>query len=140
MTAAADILGGVSEANVELIQSLEAAFNRGDLDAMLTHLAPDAEWEIAENNPSARTLRGREEIRIYLEDWRDTVQGLYYTASRYIDAGDAVVQVGTITAQASLDGPELTVPLAFVTRFRDGVAVRTEEYLDPAKALAAAGV
>lgn len=140
MTAAPDILGGVSEANVELIQGVEAAFNRGDIEAMLGHLSPEAEWEIAENNPAARTLHGTEEIRAYLEDWRDTVQGLHYTASRYIDAGDAVVQVGTISGQAGLDGPELTVPLAFVTRFRDGVAVRTEEYLDPARALEAAGV
>jgi ketosteroid isomerase-like protein len=34
----------------------------------------------------------------------------------------------------------LTVPLAFVTRFDDGLAVRTEEYLDVDAALEAAGV
>ena len=140
MTAAPDILGGVSEATVDVVRNIEAAFNRGDLEAMVSNLAPNAEWQIAENNPSARTLHGREEILAYLADWRDTVQDLTYEANRYIDAGDAVVQVGSITAQASRGGPELTVPLAFITRFRDGVAVRTEEYLDPDVALKAAGV
>jgi ketosteroid isomerase-like protein len=139
MTAAPDILGSVSEANVDLIRAVEAAFNRGDLDAMVDLVAPDAEWAIAEENPSARTLHGRDEIRAYLADWRDTVQGLHYEGSRYIDAGDAVVQVGTMTAEPGA-GSQLTVPLAFVTRFEDGVAVRTEEYLDVDAALAAAGV
>jgi ketosteroid isomerase-like protein len=141
VTAAADILGGVSEENVRTMQQVEAAFNRGDLDDMVAHLAIDAEWEISENNPAARTLHGREEIRAYLEDWRDTVRGLYYRAIRYIDAGDAVVQVGTMTGRAGEDGPELTVPLAFVTHFGDdGVPMRTEEYLDVEQALAAARV
>jgi ketosteroid isomerase-like protein len=140
VTATPDILGHVSEENVELIKRVQAAFNEGDLDALLSNLSPDAEWEIAENNPAARTLHGHEEIRAYLADWRDTVHGLYYEVNRYIDAGDTVVQVGTMTAQAGRDGPELTVPLAFVTRFEDGVALRTEEYLDVDAALRAAGV
>ena len=138
MTAAPEILGCVSEENVERIRRVEAAFNRGDLDALVDELSPDAEWEVSENNPAARTLHGRDEIRAYLEDWRDTVRGLYYRGTRYIDAQDAVVQIGTMTGRAGEDGPELTIPLAFVTRFRDGVPVRTEEYLDVEQALAAA--
>jgi uncharacterized protein len=130
----------VSEANVELIKQVEDAFNRGDLDAMVDLIAADAEWEISEENPSARTLHGREEIRAYLEDWRDTVHGLHYEAQRYIDAGNAVVQLGTMTSRVGDGDSQLTIPLAFVTRFRDGVAVRTEEYLDVDAALRAAGL
>jgi ketosteroid isomerase-like protein len=140
MTASPDILGHVSEENVEVIRQVEAAFNRGDLDGMVELISPDAEWEIAESNPSARTLHGRDEIRPYLQDWRDTVQGLHYEASRYVDAGDAVVQLGTMTSRVGDGESQLTVPLAFVTRFRDGVAVRTEEYLDHDAALRAAGL
>jgi ketosteroid isomerase-like protein len=140
VTAAPEILGLVSEANVSVIRQVEAAFNRGDLDAMLALLSPDVEWEISENNPAARTLHGRDEIRAYLEDWLDTMKGLHYEASRYMDVGDAVVQIGTVTSRVRDGGSELTVPLAFVTRFRNGVPVRTEEYLDVERALAAAGL
>ncbi len=139
MTAQPDILGRVSEENVRVIQEVEKAFNRGDLDAMVELLSPDAEWEIAESNPSARTLRGRDEIRPYLEDWRETVKGLHYEASRYVDAGDAVVQIGTMTSLVGDGGAELTAPLAFVTRFDNGVPVRVEEYLDVEEAELAAG-
>jgi ketosteroid isomerase-like protein len=138
VTAAPEILGSVSEENVERIKRIESAFNRGDLDDLLSHIAPDAEWEISESNPSARTLHGHDEIRAYLADWRDTVHGLHYEASRYVDAGDAVVQLGSMTSRVGGGDAELTVPLAFVTRFRDGVPVRTEEYLDVEQALAAA--
>jgi ketosteroid isomerase-like protein len=140
VTAAPDILGEVSEQNVELAKRVQDAFNRGSLDEMLGYLSPDAEWQISENNPAARTLHGRDEIRAYLEDWRDTVHGLYYDVTRYIDAGDAVVQVGAMTGRAGHGGPELTVPLSFVTHFEDGVPVRTEEYLDVSQAHAAAGL
>jgi ketosteroid isomerase-like protein len=125
---------------VDVIRQVEAAFNRGDLDTMLGLISPDAEWEISEQNPSARTLYGRDEIRAYLEDWLDTIQGLHYEAVRYVDAGDAVVQLGSMTSRVGDADSQLTVPLAFVTRFRDGVAVRTEEYLDHEAALEAAGV
>jgi len=140
MTAAPDILGDVSDENVEVVRRVQDAFNRGDLDELLGYMSPDTEWQISENNPAARTLHGRDELRAYLEDWRDTVHGLYYEVSRCIDAGDAVMQEGTITGRAGHGGPELTVPLALVTYFEDGVPVRTEEYLDVAQAHAAAGI
>lgn len=140
MTAAPDILGRMSEANVRTIQEVESAWNRGDIDAMLSHFSPDAEWEIAESNPSARTLHGRDDIRSYLEDWRDTVQGLHYEGTRYLEVGDAIVQIGTMTGRVGGGSAELTAPLAFVTHFRDGVAVRTKEYLDVDAALTAAGL
>ena len=140
MTAAPEILGGMGDPEITTTSRIEDAWNRGDLDEMLADTPPDAEWVVAEENPDARTLRGPAEIRAYLEDWRDTVRGLYYRGTRYIDAGHAVVQIGTMTGRAGEDGPELTIPLAFVTRFRDGVPVRTEEYLDVEQALEAAGV
>jgi ketosteroid isomerase-like protein len=139
MTASPDILGGVSEANVELVKRIQAAFNRGDVDAMVELIDADAEWQTDENNPAARTLHGREEIRAYLEDWRDTVQALTYEA-RYHAAENAVVQIGTMTGRAGEDGPELTVSLGLVSHFRDDAVVRVEEYLDVDVALRAAGV
>jgi ketosteroid isomerase-like protein len=122
----------------EELADTEDAWNRGDLDAMLAHTPPDAEWVISEENPSARTLRGPAEIRAYLEDWRDTVQELRFEVSERLDAGDIVVTIGTMSGRAGHDGPEITTALALVTRFRDGVPVRTEEYLDVERALEAA--
>ena len=127
------------ELEIEVVADIEEAWNRGDLDAMLSHTPPDAVWVISEDNPAARTLHGPAEIRSYLEDWRDTVHGLHFEVSQRVDTGEALVTVGTMSGRAGEDGPEVTTPLALVTRFRDGVPVRTEEYLDFERALAAAG-
>jgi len=140
MTTTPEILGCVSEETLDLVRRTTEAWNRGDVEGVAANLSPDAEWAISETNPDARTLHGRDEIRAYLAEWRDTIVGLHYEATQVLDAGDAVVQVGVMTGQIGEGGPELTAELCFVTRFADGDAVRTEEYLDAEDALAAAGL
>jgi ketosteroid isomerase-like protein len=125
--------------HVEFTRFTMAAWNRGDVDAILSRLAPDAEWAIAEENPNARLLRGHEEIADYLHDWLSTIDGLRYELSELVNAGDAVVALGTMSGRAGEDGPKVTVPLAFVTFFERDVCVRVEEYLDHGRALEAAG-
>ena len=130
----------MSQADVEHVRRSREAWNRRDLDAFLAMAPEDAEWVIAEENPNARTLRGRDEIGAYLRDWLDTMPNLRIDASDDIDAGGAVVTLGTVSGQAGADGPDVTVEIAFVTRFADGRPTRTEEYLDSKQALAAVGL
>jgi ketosteroid isomerase-like protein len=126
---------------MEAVQRSLEAWNRGDVDAMLTRVTGESEYAIAEQNPNARLLRGREEIAAYLRDWLDTVSGLHYEAYDMRDVGETVLVLGTMTGRVgSEDGPELTAELAFVLRFDGDVVVRTEEYLDASDALAAAGL
>lgn len=129
----------MSKENLETVRRSHEAWQRGGIEALVADLSPDAEWVIAEENPNARTLRGREEIVAYFSDWADTMQGLRYDVADLIDAGQTVVTLGSVRGRAGEDGPEVSVRLAFVTYFKDGLAVRTEEYLDPDKAIEAAG-
>ena len=129
----------MSQDNVEIVRRSQEAWNAGDLDVFVSIGPPDAEWVIAEENPNARTLRGPDEIIAYLRDWADTMPGLRYEVEERIDAGDAVVSLGTVAGRIG-DGPEIRVKLAFVSYFESGMPVRTEEYLNPAKALEAVGL
>ena len=138
MTAYPDILGRVSQADIEIIERSIDAWNRDDLGGVFEVAGPEIEWMISEENPEARTLRGMDEIRAYMADWRSTVQGLRYETTEYLDAGDCIVSLGTVTGQ--MGSAELKVGLNLVIRFADGVPVRIEEYLDTDKALAAAGL
>jgi ketosteroid isomerase-like protein len=130
----------MSQENVEYVRRLVEAYGRGDFDAALANTPDDAEWVIAEENPNARTLHGPDQIRAYVRDWRETLDGMRYDIVELIDAGDAVVCQGKVTGRARNDGPEVTVALATVTYFRDGVPVKTHEFLDSADALEAAGL
>ena len=140
MTAHPEILGGVSRDEIEIIERTVAAWNRGDIDGVLLLTGDDSEWMLAEENPEARTLRGKDEIQAYLRDWRTTIPGLRYETTEYLDAGDAVVSLGTASGRVGADGPEMKVGLNLVVRFEDGVPVRIEEYLDADRARAAAGL
>jgi ketosteroid isomerase-like protein len=130
----------MSQADVEHVRRVLEAWNRHDFDAFLAMTPEDAEWVIAEENPNARTLHGRDQIGAYLRDWLDTMANLRVEASDYIDAGDAVVTLGTVSGQAGVDGPDVTVEIAVVTRFADGRPMRTEEYLSTRQALEAVGL
>jgi ketosteroid isomerase-like protein len=130
----------MSQENVDLVRRNAAALARNDYDAALRDAPEDVEWVIAEENPNARTLRGRDEIAAYLEDWRDTLGDLRYDIEELIDAGEAVVCLGKLTGGAGEGAPEVTVALATVTEFRDGVPIRTREFLDPEAALEAVGL
>jgi ketosteroid isomerase-like protein len=130
----------MSRANVEHVQRSLEAWNHHDVDAVLAIVPEDAQWVIAEENPNARTLRGPDEIGAYLRDWLDTMPNLRIDATDYIDTGDAVVTLGTVSGQAGADGPDVTVEIAIVTRFVGGRAMRTEEYLNSRQALAAVGL
>jgi ketosteroid isomerase-like protein len=125
---------------LEILERFEDAWNRGDIEALLEMFPLDVEWVIAQENPEARTLRGKEEVGAYFADWRATVDALRFEATEYVEAGDAVVTIGSASGQVGAGGPELRVALCFVTRFEHGLPARTEEYLDAQRALAAAGV
>jgi ketosteroid isomerase-like protein len=132
------ILPHVSRERIEMIEGSLDAWNRGDLDAVFEFTGPQIEWMIAEENPDARTLTNRDEIRAYFADWRATLKGLRYETTEYLEAGDCLVSLGTVSGQ--MGSAELNVGLNLVVRFADGVPVRIEEYLDVGRALAAVGL
>ena len=131
----------VGREQIEIVKRALDAWNRGDVDAMVAEASPNGEYAIAEQNPNARLLHGRDEIADYLRDWHDTIHGLHYQPEQVRDAGDAVVVLGTMSGRVgSDDGPELTAELGFVLWFDGNVVVRAEEYLDLRDARAAAGL
>jgi len=140
VTALPDILAGMGRREVEIIERSLEAWNRGDIDTVLEIAGPDLEWVAAAENPQAGTLRGPDEIRAYLEDWRATVPRLHYEATEYLDAGDSVVAIGSASGRVGGDGPEISAGLCLVVRFDGGTPVRIEEYLDVDAARAAAGL
>jgi ketosteroid isomerase-like protein len=140
VTAQPEILGDVSRDEIEIIKRTVDAWNRGDIDGVVLLTGDHLEWMLAEENPEARTLRGKDEIQAYLREWRSTIPGLRYETTEYLDAGDTVVSLGVASGKVGADGPEMKVGLNLVVRFDDGVPVRIEEYLDADRARAAAGL
>jgi ketosteroid isomerase-like protein len=129
----------MSEENVELIRRQIEALNR-DLEGSIEGIGSEIEWIVAREHPASRTVRGLDELRGYREDWEQMVEGLKFESENIVDRGDVVVAVGRIKGTGAGSGAEIEVPIGFVSRFRNGLVVRVEEYLDPNQALEAAGL
>jgi ketosteroid isomerase-like protein len=113
------------------------AYNAGNVDGLLEMAHPDIEWEVAPEHPASTTHRGLEEVRAYHEDWRNTLDDMRLDVLSITEDGDSVVAVCRIHGKGSESGADVEVEIAFLATYRDGKAIRVEEFLDPEEALRA---
>jgi uncharacterized protein len=135
-----NLLGPVSQANLEAAERIYAARLRGDVDALLAELHPDVEWRPHLSSLGGRSVRGHDGVRDYLaslaEEWEDFRQEV----AQLFDAGDEVVAFLDTYGRGRASGVELRPRVAHVLRFEDGKCVESVTYLDRAEALRAVGL
>jgi ketosteroid isomerase-like protein len=128
----------VTSANVDLVRSTYAAWERGDgSEAEWVH--PDAEADLTAVYPDQPILRGIDEMRSF----RDTAWGTtqQFEPERYFDVDDERVLVfvrGRATGLSS--GAAVEAQPAHMFTIQEGLLVRLKVYLDRAEALDAAGL
>ena len=113
------------------------AYNEGDIEEFLAMAHPEVDWEVAPEHPAATTHRGFDAVREYHEDWRNTLRGLRVELERVEEKGADVVTVCRLRGQGAESGADVVVEIAFLATFRDGKAIRVEEFLNPDEALRA---
>ena len=123
--------------NAAAVVRATEAYNAGDVGGLLEMAHPDIEWEVAPEHPAATTHRGFEAVREYHEDWRNMVHGMTIDLRSVAERGDTVVTVCRLHGKGGESGADVEVEIAFLTTFRDGKAIRVEEFLDPDEALRA---
>ena len=123
--------------NVAATRRFIEAYNEGNLDTLVALAHPDIEWEVAPEHPAATTHRGIAAVREYHEDWRNTLHDLRIDLHSITASGNSVVTVCGLRGEGAESGADVEVEIAILTTFRDGKAVRVEEFLDPDEALKA---
>ena len=123
--------------NADAMRRSIEAYNAGDLDGLVAMAHPEIEWEVAPEHPAATTHRGVDAVREYHEDWRNTLHGLTVELLSLAESGDVVLTVCRLRGKGGESGADVEVEIAFLTTFRDGKAIRVEEFLDPDEALRA---
>jgi ketosteroid isomerase-like protein len=127
----------MSETNVALIESVYAAFARGDSAAAFANMDPAIEWNEAENfpysdrNPYIGHAAVGEGIFFRLATEWDHFQAI---PAEFLDAGDAVVALGRYKATHKATGTPLDAQFAHVWRVRNGKATAFQQYTDTAQA------
>lgn len=121
------------EDNVSVIQQMYAAFGSGDLKAILSHVADDAEWTNygPPTIPYAGAWKGQ--IPRFFEAIAGTTLGARVIAEDYIASGDRVVATGRFTATVKSTGAQIDTPVAHVFTLRAGKVTRWIGYSDSAR-------
>ena len=121
----------MSEADIRTVWRSYEALNRGDVDAALEALDPDAVWRDSPELPGGGEFRGREALQRFLGDflaeWRDFHQRIEDTVA----AGDRVAVVIRLSATGRASGIAVDTRYAHLWTMRGGLGVRVDAYRDP---------
>ena len=123
----------------ELVRRLQAAWNRGDLDAVMAGHHPDAVYVmIGGLEPLVGSeFRGRDAIRGFFEDFRASFGGLHIEVEQAIPAGERVLLIFSQHTRGEAGGVETFNRWGQLLFFSEGLIVRAENYYEVDEALAA---
>ena len=130
----------MSQENVNVVRQMNAAFNRGDLDAAFDCYEPAAVWHSRTDEPDTGDYRGLEAIRQMAGMWRSLFDDFRLELEDYVDVRDCVVTSGWVCGRGRESGAEVRDPYAWVIRLHDGKLAEIWEYRDRAEALDAVGL
>jgi uncharacterized protein len=120
---------------VNLVKEGYAAWNSGDRDWVLEHMADDVEWLTPADDPDPGTYKGHEGIEQYWAQWRAAVGQLSFEIEETIDAGDSVVVVARRQGRGEHSGLEVSDRVIQVFEFTGDKCTRVREYYDRDAAL-----
>ena len=126
---------------MEIVRRATEAFSRGALDEALESWAPDAvlDWSNS-HGLEAVVVRGRSEIRAYMEQFRETFEGIAIELEDIVEVADGVVVAENLAYVRGRDGLEVTARSAWLITLRNGRQTSLTLYQSKAEALEAAGL
>jgi ketosteroid isomerase-like protein len=125
----------MSEELVQLVEKGYEAWNSGDRNWVLDHMAEDVEWITPEDDPDPGTYVGHQGIEQYWSQWRAAVGQLSFKIEEMIDAGDSVVIVARRQGRGEHSGLEVSDRVIQVYEFEGDKCRRVREYYDRDAAL-----
>lgn len=119
--------------NTELIQSVYAAFARGDVPTVLGALAPDARWVEAEGGPYGGLSIGPQAVlaNVFMKlggEW----DGFAAVPAEFVAQGDTVVALGEYSGTYKATGKSFRAPFAHVWKLDDGKVASFHQHTDTA--------
>ena len=127
------------EANTRIVQQAIAAFQRGDIPALLQTMTDDIAWHIpvVEHAPHTGPRHGREAVAGFFADLAQQQTPRRFEPRQYIAQGDEVVVLGHYAWDVVPTGRQWEGDYAHVFTIRDGRIARFREYMDTGRAAAA---
>jgi ketosteroid isomerase-like protein len=127
---------------LDVAREVVEAWNTHDFDRWLACWHVTCEWvpRLRGQVEGAQTYEGHDGLRRYWEEDEAVWDDFLMWPQDLQQLGDDVLAICTCTVRGKESGLEITAPLAFRFRVREGKIVHGQSYLDVQEALAAAGL
>jgi ketosteroid isomerase-like protein len=127
----------MSEAgNTQIVRDAYAAFQRGDVNAILAMLDDDVEWEGVKGSegiaPHAGVKHGRAAVGEFFAIVGGSLEFHAFEPREFVAQGDTVVSVGFYKATVKATRKTASADWVMVFTFRGGKIVRFREFSDSA--------
>ncbi len=111
----------MSRENLELVRRLYAAWSAGDLDGATSAFADDVEWHGHPRLPEPGPYGSREEVRRWMQQFREAWGELAAEPVELVDAGDSVVALVHMSGRGRGSGVEVRGGVdVHIGTFREG--------------------
>jgi ketosteroid isomerase-like protein len=131
----------MSEENVELVETLWDAFQRGDIDTMRGASRSDVVIVQPSELPDSKTYVGHEGVKEAVEDWPKQWDDFRFEVLEIIDISDSqVVSVTRHHGRGAVSGIEVNTIIAYIHTITDGKVARIDMFMSREQALEAAGL
>lgn len=129
------------DSRADLVRRVQAAWNRGDLDAAMAAHHTDALYVIVGGleHLVGREFNGRDAIRRFFEDFHASFGRVHIEVEQAIPAGERILLILNQRNRGEAGGVETSNRWGQLLSFRDGLIIRAENYYDADEALEAIG-
>jgi ketosteroid isomerase-like protein len=126
----------MSDTNISRIQSMYAAFGRGDVPALIAGLVPDVDWQTVGRQSDFPTLGARKGTTAVEEFFRLVAENedfSDFTPREFYAAQDKVFVLGTYSLKLKKTGKSVSSEWVHVFTLKDGKVTRFREHTDTAQ-------
>jgi ketosteroid isomerase-like protein len=126
----------MSNANVAFVQSLYAAFGRGEIGTIIASMTPDADWKIngrREDYPLCGDWKGQAGVQKFFQALGEHQDTISFTPKDFYAAHDRVFVLGNYVWKLRKNGRQVDSDWCHVFTVKDGKVTKFQEFTDTAQ-------
>jgi ketosteroid isomerase-like protein len=130
----------MSQANIATVQSMYAAFGRGDIDTIVNGCTPDVMWTSGGREgdfPAFGTFKGQDRVRDFFRAVSDTQEFNEFSPQEFYADRDKVFVLGRYAMTMKRNGRAAASEWVHIFTFRGGKVAEFREFTDTSAFVAA---
>jgi ketosteroid isomerase-like protein len=126
----------MSRANIAFVQTLYAAFGRGDIATVISGLAPDVDWQVngrRKDYPLFGSWKGSSEVQNFFKGVAQHEEATDFSPREFFGTGDRVCVLGHYAWKIRKTGRTVASDWVHVFTLRNGKVTKFREFNDTAQ-------